>query len=152
MTVKSVIQCAVKTTDASFSTESYKVGAASVGLTQIPVLMGPHLACLAESGSSLVNDERNALTFANSPNFLVKQGGCLSVAVGCNGFNDNCANISMACTLFFYDFFESFNASCLFCDVLMLVDCERILKDWQRCDWPVVSRNVSMVNCLVTAA
>jgi hypothetical protein len=78
---------------------------------------------LAESGSSLVNDEGNALTFANSPNFFVKQGGCLSVAVGCNGFNDNCTHISMAITLFFYDFFESINTSCLFCDVLMLVDC-----------------------------
>jgi len=119
--VKSVLQCAVETTDASFATESYKVGAASVGLTEIPVLMRPHLACLAESGSSFINNKGNALTFADSSNFLVEQGGRLFVAESCNGFNDNCAHISGACTFFLHDFLESVNASRLLCCVLMLV-------------------------------
>lgn len=72
--VKTVISRRVETRDASLSTKSDHVGCATIILIQVPVVVGPQLTTLTVARASLIYDEGDTLTSAQSTELFVKYG------------------------------------------------------------------------------
>jgi hypothetical protein len=90
---------AVETAHSSFASEGNDVGGTAICLVKVPVIVSPHLTSLSKASSSLINDERNSLSSADSSNSLVENWSSTLVLKRSNGLNNHRANVFTGITL-----------------------------------------------------
>jgi hypothetical protein len=97
--MKSEFSGAVKAAHSSFASEGNNVRGSAIGLVKIPVIVGPHLTRLSKASPSLINDERNSFSCANSSNSLVEKWSSTLVLKRSNGLNNHGTNVFAGITL-----------------------------------------------------
>lgn len=91
--VYSVLDSTVEAADSRLASEGHNIGAPSVILSKVPVLMGPELASNSKANLCLVHDKRNTFRSSQLTQLFVVDRSCLSVAECSNGFYNNRTDI-----------------------------------------------------------
>ena len=151
MRINSIINCAVKSTDAWFATKCHNICTATIILIKIPVFMWPHLSTLSNTYLRLINYKGNAFICSQLSKLLIVSRGSLSVFHSSNWLNNDCSNCSVLCLLRHNNLFCCFNTPLLLSSIFMWIMWVWVLYLWKWCNWPVISRCMAPV-WLVRAA
>jgi hypothetical protein len=116
------------------------------------MLVRPHLSRLTESSSCLINNEWNAFILRECSQALVEVWRGLFVLETSDWFNYHGGNVFAICTSSLNDFSVCLDAAVFLFAVSFLMSSQWVLELGERCLWPIISWEASVVNGVVTAA